>query len=58
MMEHNIFKEEIIKFIIENDKTLEEGNLSNLPIVQLVIIKTEIEIKKNINNMMSDNTNS
>ncbi len=47
MEEQNQFKEEIIKYIKENDKNLEENKLNDLPIVQLVIMKTELELKNN-----------
>lgn len=47
MEEQNQFKEEIIKYIKENDKNLEVNKLNDLPIVQLVIMKTELELKNN-----------
>ncbi|HET6244969.1 MAG: hypothetical protein H0V01_12915 [Bacteroidetes bacterium] len=45
------FKKEIITYIKENVKTLEEEHLIKLPIVQLVIIKTGIELEIELKNI-------
>lgn len=55
MAEQKSFKDEIIKFLIDNDKTLNKDDLNNLAIVQLVIMKTELEINKNLKNILPEN---
>lgn len=43
-------KESIIKFILKNDSNADRKNLELLSVTQLVIMKTQLELKNKSNN--------